>query len=345
MSDKNITININTGTFIRIALVGLILAFLFLIRDIVALVIFSIVIASGVEPAANWFQKRKVSRVFAVIFVYLILISVIGLMFYLVVPTLFSELSDLLSILPTYLNPAPGDSYFEFLPNLPQSVSQILTDLSGELGAYIEKATNSAFKATSVAVGGVLSLFMVFVLSFYFAVQEKGIENFLRAILPLQYEEYAIDLWTRTREKIGGWLKGQVLLALLFGVLVFLVLTILRVKYALILALLAGVLEIIPVFGPILSGIPATGIALLQSPATAVMVGSAYFVLHQMENHLLYPLIVRRFVGLSPVLVIIAMIVGAKLGGFVGVILSVPIVTFLAEIMNDFEKKKRPIET
>lgn len=343
MENKNLVINISTGTFLRAIFIVLLMVFIFMIRDIVALIILSIVIASGVEPAAAWFQKKRVSRVLAVLFVYLLVFSAIGLVFSFAVPPLFGELSEFVNTLPKYLNGGFEKDLLTFLPTLPVAVSEILLGLVDGIRVYVEKFSGGFLNATSAIFGGVFSFIMVFVLSFYFSVQEKGIENFLRIILPLKYEDYAVDLWSRTRAKLGAWLKGQMLLGVLVGVLVYLFLMVLQVRYAFVLAVIAGLFEIIPIFGPIFFAIPGILIALLQSPLLGLTVAGMYFLVQQFENHLIYPLVIRKVVGVPPILSILAIIVGAKLGGFLGVLLSVPIVTFLVEVSSDIEKKKRPV--
>lgn len=341
--EKNIYINISTGTFLRLLLISALVVFAYIIRDVLALVLLSVVVASGIEPAASWFQKRKVSRVLAVIFVYLLIFSFLGVLFYLIVPTLFTQLNNMSSSLPRYLNGQIEEQIVDFLPSLPDPVVQILYGLADNAKVYIEKIAGGFLKATTVLFGGAFSFVMVFVLSFYLSVQERGIENFLRTVIPLSYEEYVIDLWLRTRAKLGSWLKGQLLLGLLVGVLVFLSLSVLGVKYALILALLAAVFEIIPIFGPVLSAVAGIMVSLLQGPGVALMVAGMYFIIQQFENHLIYPLVIRRVIGVPPILSILAIIIGGKIGGFIGMILAVPAVTLLVEILGDLEKRKRPV--
>lgn len=339
---KNIIINISINTFLKAVLIILFFVFLYLIRDVVAMILLSVVIASGVEPAAKWFQKYKIPHVLAVVLVYLIAFLILGALFYLTIPTLFNELSNLIRNLPNYLDePFRSKLIHEVLPELPISISQILSSFAENARVYVEKLASGFFQATAALFGGALSFVLTIVLSFYLSVQEKGIEKFLRAVTPVKQEEYIIDLWLRTRNKIGSWLKGQVLLGLLVGVFVFLGLTILRVEYALTFAFLAAVFELIPIFGPILAAIPAVAVALLKSPALALGVVILYFIIQQFENHLIYPLVVRKVIGISPILVILALVIGGKLAGFLGIILSVPIATILVEIMNDFEKRKR----
>lgn len=340
--EKQTVINISTGTFLRLILILGIIVFLFLVRDVIAIIIFSVVLASGVDPAARWFQKYKIPRVLAVIFVYLITFIILGTVFYLVIPPIFNELSDLAGSLPSYLKkPFQISTIHQLLPELPESISQLLLGFAENARVFVEKLASGFFQATAIIFGGALSFVLIIVISFYLSVQERGIEKFLRVIVPLPQEDYIINLWQRTSNKIGAWLKGQLLLGVLVGIFVFIGLTILRVEYALTFALLAAVFELIPIFGPILSAIPAVGIAFLQSPALAVAVVILYFIIQQFENHLIYPLVVRKAIGIPPILVILALVIGGELGGFFGILLSIPIATVLVEILNDYEKKKR----
>lgn len=343
--EKQTIVNISTGTFLRFILILGIIIFLFLVRDVIAIIIFSVVLASGVDPAAKWFQRYKVPRVLAVIIVYLIAFIILGLMFYLVIPPIFNELSNLAGSMPSYLEkPFQISTIHKLLPELPESISQLLLGFAENARVFVEKLASGFFQATAIIFGGALSFVLIIVISFYLSVQEGGIEKFLRVIVPLPQEDYIIDLWRRTSNKIGAWLKGQLLLGVLVGIFVFLGLTILRIKYAITFALLAAVFEIIPIFGPILSAIPAVGMAFLQSPSLALVVAIFYFIIQQFENHLIYPLVVRKVVGIPPILVILALVIGGELGGFFGILLSIPIATVLVEILNDLEKKKRTVQ-
>jgi predicted PurR-regulated permease PerM len=187
--------------------------------------------------------------------------------------------------------------------------------------------------------GGVLSFVLIIVLSFYLAVQEAGIENFLRIITPNRHETYVMSLWKRTQIKIGLYMQGQLLLGLIIGILVFLGLTILGIKQALLLACLAAVFELIPIFGPILSAIPAILIGATSGGLSmGLIIAGLYTIIQQFENHLIYPLVVKKIVGVSPIIVILALIVGFKLAGFLGILLSVPISTAIMEYLNDLQK-------
>lgn len=201
---------------------------------------------------------------------------------------------------------------------------------------------SSGFVNTVSAVfGGVLSFVLIVVLSFYLAVQEDGVSNFLKVITPLKSEKYIISLWKRSQKKIGYWMQGQILLGVIVGVLLYLGLTILGVKNAILLSVFAAFFEIIPLFGPVIAAIPAVLLSFADGGLTAgLLVVGLYLIIQQFENHLIYPLVVKKVVGVSPIMVILALVIGYKLAGFLGVLLSVPIAAAITEYFRDVVEGK-----
>jgi len=339
--NKGISIEITTGTIFRGILLVLLIIFLYMVRDIVAVVLFSVVIASAVEPVAHWGSRHHVPRILTVLCIYIASFAILSMIFYLVVPTLFSEFFDFISNLsPQWLEKSNIQTVFGLIPNLPESLSGILTQLVAGLQSSVEKLTVGFFQATATIFGGAISLILIIVISFYLSVQEHGIEKFLEIVTPRQYEKYIVNLWQRSQRKIGFWLQGQVLLGVLVGVFVFIGLTILGIKYALMLALFSMIMELIPIFGPVLAATPAVGIAFLQNPTMALVVIGLYVIIQQFESHLIYPVVVRKITGVPSIVIIVAMIIGAKLGGIWGILLAVPISAVLVEFLNDIAAKK-----
>jgi len=333
-------ISITSGSIIRGILFLVLLAFLYYIRDIVVVVLAAVVIASAIEPAIKWFGKYKIKRLPATVIVYVVLIAILATFFIFFVPSLVTQLLNFLNNVPStvnlsdFWNPLKDSGFLT-------STSFSLQDAVNGLRGFISGSMGGAFQAASVLFGGALSLFLIIVLSFYLAVQDDGVGNFLRLVSPVKSHAYVMDLWRRSQNKIGHWLQGQLLLGVMIGVLVYLGLMILQVQHALLLAFIAGMFEIIPVFGPILSAIPAVLIVFGTSGFTkALVIVGLYLVIHQFENNLLYPLVVRKIVGISPILVILALVIGLKLAGVLGAILAVPIAAALMEFVHDIEKGK-----
>lgn len=340
--DKKI-IDISFWTMIKAAVLAILIAGVWYLRDVVIVVLLAIVIASAVDPAAKWFTKLKIPRIFGVIIVYFSALFILFLTFYFVIPPLLGEVLDFVSFLPQFIDNvlSPQSPIFSIVPSLPDVLINSLKNIAVQLEQSVPEITYGVASVTSAIFGGVLNFVLMIVISFYLSVQESGIENFLRIVTPVRHEEYIIGLWKRSQKKIGKWLQGQILLGLLVGIFVFLGLTILGVKYALLLAILSAVFEIIPVFGPVMAAIPAIAVAAIQSPVLGLSTLGLYVIVQQFENHLIYPLVVRKTIGVPPLLVIIAIVVGGKLAGIYGIVLSVPLSAVLIEFLNDLAERKR----
>ncbi len=348
MSEKHISISITTGTIIHAILIGIFFWLLYVLSDVVLMLLASVVIASAVEPATKWFSSFKVPRVLAVLITYMLIFAVLGGVVYLFVPLFIEQLGNLATLLPKYLDII---SKWTMSPEAtvyaPQSLVGDLSDTFSvaksveAMRASMTGATSNFFQLAGTIFGGVFGFILVIVLSFYLAVQEHGVEDFLRLVAPAKYEAYIVGLWKRSQAKIGKWMQGQLLLGLLIGVLVYLGLTIFGIEYAIVLALIAAVAELIPIFGPIISSVPAIAIGFLDSFSMGLIIAGLYIIIQQLENHLIYPLVVRKVVGVPPIVAILALIIGGKLAGVVGMLISVPVATILMELMDDFSERKR----
>jgi predicted PurR-regulated permease PerM len=343
MEDRQLNISITSGTVIKALLIFGAAWALITLRGIVLDVLTAIVIASAIEPAVHALRKRKVPRVLAVIAVYLVLFSTFFVLFYFFLPSVLEDFATFVASIPIYLDAFSRTGAFDTYANIIGVPAPSLINV-GDIMTGVREALNlnglfsNAFTAASQIFGGVFSFIIIVVFSFYFAVVETGVDDFLRVIAPQRHQAYVLGLWKRSQRKIGLWMQGQLILALIIGVLVFLGLTILGVKHALVLAVIAGCFEIIPVFGPTLSAIPAVVIAFVSGGATLGLLTIAlYIIAQQFENHLIYPLVVTRVVGVPPLLVILALIVGGELAGFLGIILSVPVAAVIQELAHDIE--------
>jgi len=180
-----------------------------------------------------------------------------------------------------------------------------------------------------------------FMMAFYLVVQENGLKHFVRSITPSRYQATVADAMNKIQDKLGLWLRGQLLLMLIIGVFDYLGLRLLGMDYALILALWAGVTEIIPYVGPILGGIPPVFLALSISPARALWVALFFLVAQQLESNFVVPIVMKRAVGLNPVISISVVLIGARLGCVVGARMAIPMATVAAVVVSDvFEARQ-----
>lgn len=347
----HMTIRITSGTILK-ALLYIILAYvLFLIRDLLLVIFGAVVIASSVEPLTKWFGRRRIKRLPAVIITYIILAVVLFGFFFFFLPRVLSEALIYINNLPENISlsdlwsPIKDSGFSSFMPSV-QGIdhSFSLQEITSSVKALISGTGEGILKTANVIFGGALSFILMIVLSFYLAVQEDGVGDFLKIVSPPKNQKYVIDLWRRSQIKIGYWLQGQFLLGLLIGIFVYVGLLVLGIKHALLLATLAAIFELIPVFGPILSAAPGILVAYVDSGLTSgLLVAGLYLVIQQFENHLIYPLVVRKIVGISPIIVILAIVIGGKLAGFLGILLSVPIAAVLMEFIHDVEKDRKSL--
>ncbi len=342
MNDKELTINIKSGTIIKALVVILVAGMLWYLRDLVLIMLVSIVIGAAVGPAAQALAKYKVPRVLSILIVYITFFLSFFAIMYFFVPPVLQEASGLIATLPTSIQ--TFESSTAGVVGVPFIDALSLSSVVNELNVLFAELTEDSFAMINVVFGGLTSFLLIVVFSFYFAVNERGIEDFLRVVTPLKSEEHVVDLWHRSQKKMGLWLQGQLLLGLVVGVLVYLGLTILGIEYALVLAVLAAVLELIPIFGPILATVPAVIFGFSSGGfALALAVLIFYLIIQQFENHLIYPLVVTKVVGVPPLLVILALVIGAKLAGIIGILLSIPIAAVAQELFVDMDKTRRSI--
>ncbi len=336
-------LDISLGSIVRVILALLGVALLFYLKDLVLIILTAIVIASAIEPGIARLNAWRVPRLPAVLIIYLLIaITLVG-SFYFLVPPLLDDTINFLSTVPDKLTVIEKTSLETILPGSFSHFSDLvpLKDVFENVRTIAGDVSSGFFKTTSALFGGVLSFGLIVVLSFYFAVQETGVDDFLRIVTPMKHQHYVLSLWKRSQVKIGLWMQGQLLLGLIVGVLTYLGLTILGVPYALFLSLLMVAFELIPVFGPVLGAIPAVLVAFTTGDISlGLMTIGLYVIIQQFENHLIYPLVVRKVVGVPPLLVIIGLIAGAELAGFFGIILSVPVAAALKEYVDDIHQAK-----
>ena len=347
---KEIRISITSGTIFTALLIGAGVYVFWLLRDLALLVLTAIVIASAIEPGIAFLIRRRVPRFVAALLMYVFVFGALFSILYFFFPPIIADAAKFISVMPQYLDTINIATSFPGIADASSLVSggngvQSFVQTLLSLQSIFTASSGGVVQLIVTFFGGVFSLVLVVVLSFYFALQDTGVDDFLRMVMPVAYEEYSVDLWKRAQKKIGLWMQGQILLSVIVGILVYLGLLIIGVPYALLLAVFTALVEIIPIFGSLLSGVVAVMVGYSDGGvAIAAIVAGLYIVVNQFESNLIYPLIVKKIVGIPPLLVIVALIAGYTLAGFLGVLLSVPVAAVLLEFLNDFDKRKRRIQ-
>ncbi len=342
MDRRDITISITPSS------VGLVLLLLtgayvaYLLRDLILIVFTAIVLASAIEPLAQKLVKWGLGRILAVVLIYLASVALLSVLFYFFMPPLLREANAFLTMAPKYLetfglNTVSVGTSAQSLPIYAQDILKLQGLLSASSAGLLAVA--------GTIFGGLISFSLIVVLSFYFAVQDQGIDDFLRLVSPVRHQAYILNLWRRSQRKMGRWFQGQLILSLIVGVLIYVGLLVLSiwsdVRYPFLLAVVAALFELIPVFGSILAAIPAVALSFFSGGVPlALWVIALYFFVNQVQGNVIYPMVVQKVLGVPPLVVILAIVVGAQLAGFFGILVAVPVAAAFQEYVTDIMKRK-----
>ncbi len=338
---KGMTIDFTPKVLWQVLGALVVLVVLYAIRDVLVLIFIALILAAVLEPAVQYFVTKNVPKGLAILLWYFIVIGLITFIFAVVVPPVTRQIAELARDFPfeytttRYGWNGPASAVVAPTTDLLEQFTSFLRhwrDAAGSRGGNLITTVFGIF-------GGFVSFVSVLVMAFYMLLERDGLRKFVKAIVPVNFQEPALSLLQRMQYKMGLWVRGEFILMVSVGLLSYIALLILGVRYALVLALLAGLLEIVPIIGPITAAIPAVVIAFAESPLRAVTVLVMYVVIQQLENHVLIPRVMSKSIGLSPLLVIIAILVGAKLGGIVGTLLAVPAITALSVLWQPAEPK------
>lgn len=313
------------------ALLGL--AFLWAIRDIILLFLLALILASAMEPMAEYLsQKQRIPRAVSVLTVYVLIIGFTGLVVYLLIPPAFEQFKLLNANLPEYAVDLENRFGLSFLKDLN------FNEIFGNIFSQVSEV--GVFKRTFGVFNSLFSVITVLVISFYLVAEERGMKNFIATLVPQKHQDFTLGLVEKIQNKMGLWILGQIILSIVIFVLTFVGLSILGVKYALFLAMLAGLLEIIPYIGPFVSAVPAVFFASLQSPGLGLLTLVLYVVIQKTEGYVLVPKVMEKTVGTSPLVVLLSLLIGFKLGGVVGLLVAVPLASAITVIINEFSSQK-----
>ncbi len=336
-AQKNTTlIKFDVWSIVKIVLLIGGLWALYMFRDVILIILVAGLLATIINPAVNYFEKKKIPRWMGAFFVYLGVILVLILIGLAIIPTVISQSKILVDQTPELLG-----SILDKMETGMQSSSQ--SQFLNIITNWLNKSSlnlGSFFSVLGNVAGQIISVFMVMILAFYMSVRKKGLRKFIDSLIPHKYQDFLKNFLESAQKEIGGWARGLFIICFFVGLLAYLGLTILGVKYSLTLAVIAGLTEIIPYLGPWLGAIPAVLIAFTQSPTLALFVIILYLIIQQIENNFLSPYIMHRAIGLDPLVILVALIVGGKLAGPIGMILSVPAATIVAILIRYYLKLK-----
>jgi len=333
---KKNQIEISTGTMLRAVFVILLVGILFFVRDIIVLLFLAVIVSSTIDPLVDMLERKKIWRVFSVSAIYLVSFFIISLAISFLIPPIVYQFNEFSQNIPHYYqkiqNSIEPINYFFQTKNIIVDTQSIFNNLSG----WLSQAPRNIFSTTVGVFSGLIAVISVLAMAFYMTLVKDGIKKTVVAVTPKKHQQHAANLTIRIKHQIGKWMQGQLVLMGIIFVLDFIGLSLIGIPYALILAVIAGILEIIPYVGPVLASVPGVILGFLISPTKGFLALLVYFIVQQAEGHMIVPLVMKKAVGLNPVAVIVALLVGAKLGGILGAVIAVPVATTIDIFVRDF---------
>ncbi len=326
-------IDISWHTLWKIVVFGLAVAAMFLAREVVGILFASIVISLGLDPIVSFLEGKKVNRILGTLIVFLGSFFVIAVVGYFVIPVFVIEASAFLKQFHDFMSAIFGIGFPETIVETLIFGRDRILDLLVNADISVADTVKRFFSSAIFFAGTVLT-------TFYLSVEKNGTERLLRVVLPDQYEKPVLQVFGRFKMKIRRWMAAQLSLSILIGVIVGVGLWFLGVRYSFVLGVIAAVLELVPVIGPIVVGLIAFMIAVSDSFLLGIYAILFFFIVQQLENHLLIPVIMGRSMKVHPVVVLAALLAGGKIAGILGVILAVPIAVIAQEIFEYIAERK-----
>lgn len=323
---KNLFTYLQKNQFVAgLAIIGVVLI-LYQLKEILLIIFIAYIIVAALNPIVEFLRRKGFPRTIAVLVTFFVTMSLLILLIAPLVPFFVSQIQQLAKSFPSYLQQAAG---------------AIGVQLSTrDIGALVtpQQLGQNAFALAGGVFGGFFSIVSTIAISFYLLLSYGSAKNAVAGLFSeKQHQERAITTIDQINEKLGAWLQGQFALSISIGLFTWIALTALQMPFALPLAVLAGLFEIIPTVGPIISAVPAIIVALTISPNMALVIIVLYLGIQMLENNLLVPRIMKRAVGLNPVVVIIGVIVGGNLLGIPGALLSVPFISLIVLVIKNLD--------
>lgn len=331
-------LDVSWETIVKVFIAIVVFYFIYLAREIALWLFFASALSVLLEPAINFLKKLHIPKIIAAILVYLSIFGVIGLLIYISAPIFIDELKQFTYYLPGYfeqVNPV--------LKQLGIDVAQNFSDFIRVFTGGLAQSSQGIISALMFFFGGIAATAFILTISFFLSLEESATEKFLLLLVPQKYEGQIKTIFERVQEKVAGWFGARLLACLFVGVASYVVFYIFGVKYAFLLALICGILNFVPYIGPWAAGIALIVFIAVSSGSwlTVLYVLIATTIIQEVENKLLTPLLMKKMTDIPPVLVILSLLLGAKLFGFLGMIFAVPVFGIVYEFMKEFLGKKR----
>ena len=313
---------------------------LYRLRALIFLLFVAIVIGIAIRPAVEWLQRRGISRNTGIIIIYILIAAVVLGFLALTFPVIADQATQLSQNLPHYyseIRAALVNSGNRLLQNIalriPSELTLFLSRVPTADGELLTQVTQTVFFA-NLLVKGILSILAVFLIAYYWTQESSVAIRTLLRLAPLNRRHDIQQFFYLAETKIGGYIRGQAILCLIVGAAAFVLYTLIGLPYTLVLALIAGFMEMVPIFGPALGAIPALMAALSTDPSKAIWVLVATGLIQMMENVLLVPRVMKNSMGVNPIIILLSLVAFGSVFGFAGALLALPLAAIIQLILD-----------
>lgn len=281
------------------------------LRTLILLCFLCFIFMEGLNPVVTWMQKIKIPRVVAILIVYAVIFAAISFSVAGLIPALVEQSTNLIKSLPELskniniwgFNPVDFSSQLKIIENLPNNIATTALSIFSNL----------------------ISVFVFFVITFYLLLERKNFEKYIIQAFGVKNQSKVLEIVTQLEKRLGTWVSAELFLMLIIGILSYIGYLIIGLNYALPLAIIAGLMELVPNIGPTITAVLAGLFGLTTSPITAVLAVLCGIIVQQLENNFIVPKIMKETVGINPLITILLIAAGAKLGGIIGAIIAVPV--------------------
>jgi len=312
--------------------------FIYLARDIALWFFFGLAISILLEPAIKFLRKIWIPKIVAIALIYFSIFGLLGLLVYLTAPIFISELKEFSGYVPDYFN-----KISPVLHNVGIDVSQSFSELTSSLIGGLEQGSKGILNAIMAFFGGISSTVIILTIAFFLSLEDRGPERFLALVSPQRYQDQIVTFFEKAQNKVSGWFGARIIACLFVGIGSFIVFYVFGIKYAFLLALISGLLNFVPYIGPLITAILLVVFVFVSSESWFVVlyILLAVWAVQAVENNLLTPFLMKKMINLPPVLVLISLLVGSQLFGFLGTIFAVPVFGIIYEFVKEILEKQK----
>ncbi|MBN2087855.1 AI-2E family transporter [Candidatus Peregrinibacteria bacterium] len=349
---------------IAILLVLALVYILGIIKGIIIIFLVALFLAAAFNPAIDKMEKKKIPRPIGIIFMYVIVLGIFVLMITSLVPIIARQTASLgfsvKDIIHTIVNGTDSDSWIiqkiqpvanQIWASVDQTqVTEYLSSSLSELAFRLTNFASNAIGAVFAIFNGLFNMLLVLIITFFMVVSSKNTTNFFHSLFPHRYSGYISEKSKQISIRIGSWIRGQVLLAIIMGIISYIIFSIMGLNYALTLSMVSALAEFIPYLGPLITFVSAALIALNQDPIILLWLIPVYIILQFLEGNLLIPLIIGKSMGMNPIVVLFALLSGATIGysvngsiglALVGMIIAVPVANIISMFVSEYTDRHK----